>query len=382
MGELGMKKTQHELYHTPAVYRGKSYVARECITGKLSFWTAEKQSMQANATIAVLSSATEAVYLASGDETSTVAVIFIGDHPSEALCAYASTRELPLLILTMLGSVHDGKIAILDTRNATLFVDPDLETLERYARHLRVSTDHGLLSLLSALCTCHCAVPIEKNTPPSLFANAKMLMADGNTRSEEEMFERLRELAETAVGTHLILCVRIYDLHSERARGALQARLRALLRAAVYGSFSLLLEGICCAEQAKQTLAIFEQVCEELAWEGREHDPRLPRGIAVESFLLLHELSRCPPFDYLCLNGDRLWQSAFSSFSSKNAPPEAESAFGSMLKDYTLSLSLPICLKTDLPPSSCPWTQAMEAVSSHTLFVPEKHVAEWCEADA
>lgn len=375
-------KKENDLYHTPAIYRGKSYVTRECITGKLSFWTAKKHAPQIDATIAVLSSATESAYLASGDDASTVAAVFIGDHPSESLCAYACVRELPLLILSHLDPIHDGKITILDSRNATLFVDPDLDTLERYARHLRLSTDHGLLSLLSALCTCHCAVPIQKNAPSSLFSNAKMLVTDSNTRTEDEWFERLRELAETAVGTPLILCIRIYDLHSERVRSALQARLRALLRAAVYGSFSLLLEGLCCAEQAKQTVSLCDAVSEELAKEGREHDPHLPRGIAVESFLLLHELSACPSFDYLCLNGDRLWQSALTPCQSKNAPPEITRAFADMLRNHTHALTAPIFLKTDLPPASCQWVPAIKALDSHTLFVPEKHVAEWYEAEA
>ena len=118
-------------------------------------------------------SGTEGDYLAS-DDAFTVAAIFIGEHPSDALCAHAGAKELPLLILAKLNPEQDGKIAILDSRNATLFVDPDLDTLERYARHLRLSTDHGMLSLLSALCTCHCAVPMKIGAPSSLFSNAKM----------------------------------------------------------------------------------------------------------------------------------------------------------------------------------------------------------------
>lgn len=372
-------KKENDCYHTPAVYRGKSYVTRECISGKLAFWNQNKRSDRAEATIAVLTSATEGDYLAS-DDAFTVAAIFIGEHPSDALCAHAGAKELPLLILAKLNPEQDGKIAILDSRNATLFVDPDLDTLERYARHLRLSTDHGMLSLLSALCTCHCAVPMKTGAPSSLFSNAKMPSTDNSTRTEDEAFDRLRELAETAVGTPLILCVRIYDLHSERARAALKIRLRALLRAAVYGSFSLLWEGLYCAEQAKQALALCDEVCTELAKEGREHTPHLPRGIAIESFLLLHELSACPPVDYLCLNGDRLWQSALPPGQNKNAPPEIARAFAAMLQKHTCDLSMPICLKTDHTPESCAWYQATEPIRAHTLFVPEKHLAAWYES--
>ncbi len=380
-----MKKAQNDLYHIPAVYRGKSYVTRECITGKLAFWAKDGHAAHPHATIAVLTPETEAKYLASGDDASTVAAVFIGEHPSEALCAHACAKELPLLILGKLSAAHDGRIAILDTRNATLFVDPDLETLERYARHLRLSTDPRLLSLLPSLYTCHCAVPILEKSTSSLFERGKMLMTDGNDRllaiqTEEELFDRLRELAETAVGVPLIVGVRVYDLHSERALASLQSRLRALLRAAVYGSFSLLFEGLYCAEQVKQTFSLLNRICGELSDEGREYDRHLPRGIAVESFLLLQNLGDCPHFDYLCLNGDRLWQSAIAPYTNKGIPIEVENAFGAMLKNYTHSVGTPICLRSDHAPEACPWYSTAAAINAHALFVPEKHLAEWCES--
>ena len=380
-----MKNASNDLYHIPAVYRGKSYVTRECIVGKLSFWQKDRQSSRPHASIVVLTSDSESSYLKDGEDISTVAVVFIGDRPSDALCAHAGARALPLLILGKLGLAHDGRIAILDSRNATLFVDPDREILDRYARHLRLAADRRLLSLLPALCPCHTSIPFAKEISP-LFDRARMIMAHDHERlcgpptEEEELFECLRELAEAAVDVPLIFCIRVYDLHAERALTALQARFRALLRAAVYGSFSLALEGLCCAEQVKNAFSLWEQTICELSTEGREHDKNMPRGMIVESPLLLHGLRDCPPFDYLCIHGDRLWQSVLTPYASKCISVEAAIAFGNMLADTAHTLSVPICLRTDLPPEENVWHPSTHPVAPHPLFVPEKYLSAWCES--
>ncbi len=380
-----MKKTPNELYHTTAVYRGKSYVTRECITGKLSFFVKGGQTVARDATIAVLTPSTEAAFLATNDASSTVAAVFIGERPSDALCTYAGKHELPLLILGKLSPEHNGKIAILDSRTATLFVDPDLETLERYARHLRLSADYRLLTLSPTLCACHCAVPLTKACPSALFANGRMLPATDNerisaTEDEEALFEALRDLAENAVGVPMLLPIRVYELQTEQGISSLQTRLRALLRAAVYGSFSLLFEGLYSAEAAKTAFAILDRVICELAAEGREHDRQLPRGIAVESLLLLHEMESCPPLDYVCLDWDRLLRTALPPFAGKTPPIEAKHAFLQMLNGYTQRIQAPICARTVHAPMIHGW-RCEDTVASGicTLFVPEAHLGAWCE---
>lgn len=378
-----MKNIHHPLYHTTAVYRGKSYVTCECVTGKLFFLrTSENEKNTAlphGAVIAVITSYTETTYMTADDSAfSAVAAIFVGERPSEALCTYVSHQGIPFLILGRLSEEHNERVAILDSRTGTLFVDPDLDTLTRYARALRLP--HGL-SFSPILLSCSRAMPLIPS-PHALFCQATLLSADTLARTaeaeEESLFEALCELAEERIGASWILPLRVYDLHAKGRAEWLRERLRALLRAGVFAPFSLLFEGLFCADEVRRVLQIWEEVCQELAAEGREYDRHLPIGIAIESLLLLHELRCCPHVDYACLDWDRLLRSTLPPFAGKAPAIENQAAFCALLNEYTATLSLPLCARTVHLPITEEWPiERMPDLGIQALFVPTEDVSTW-----
>ena len=212
-----MKKQEKTPYHTTTIYRGKSYVTRECITGRLFFWNRHRAwSTKEGPIIVLLDEKSERAYLTAGDDLATVAIVFIGNTPSDALCSYACQKELPMLILNKLAAEHDAKIAILDSRTATLFVDPDLDTLSRYARHLRFGIDATLSPMLSPRFE---AIPLSEHLPAALH-RAKMLSPTEHAQlslpqHEDALFEALRTLGEESREYPLLFPVRVYNLQSE-----------------------------------------------------------------------------------------------------------------------------------------------------------------------
>lgn len=382
-----MKYTIYNNEHTPTVHRGKSYVTRESMIGKLSFWKKGRmQASQKGVVITVLTSDTESEYLTADDASSTVALVFIGEVPSDALCAHAITHELPLLILATLSPRTDGRSAILDSRTATLFIDPSLDTLARYARNLRFCADPAWNTLSPLLSPPYDLLPLDASF--SAYPNTKLLPLCERgpltlSHGEEPLFEALRTLAEETIGLSLILGVRVYDTMSEQGLTALRDRLRACLRAAVFGSFSLFFEGLYNASSVRATFDLFNGVRRELTEEGREFDDRIAYGIAVESPILLHELPLCPLMDFVCLDMDRLLRATLPPFAGKNPPSEAKESFLSLVREETARTSIPVCARTVHTPAMLGWTPTeIRECGIRACFVPAEHLfafREWQE---
>jgi len=375
-----MKHEIYQSYHTPTSYRGKSYVTRESMLGKLSFF-GQKGIGHSGAILAVLTPKTEAIYLSDPDVAfSAIAVIFVGAQPSEALCRYAEAHALPLLILGKLDPHHNGRIALLDSRTATLYVDPDLEILTRYARHLRFCADASLLSphLLPHLE----ALPLSKGMP-ALFGHAKLLSYAENgplssACGEDTLFEALCSLGEETVGTTLILPVSVYAPHADE--GALRTRLRSLLRAGACGSFCLLFEGLFCADDVKRVFSVFDQTRAELKKDGFEYRADLPCGVCVESPLLLHELASCPPMDFLLLDLDRLLSAVFPPLTSMPPSETHKASFLSLLQHDLKNSSAPIYARTVHPPLTHAWKKAeICACNVEAFFVLPENLSLWQE---
>ena len=375
-----MKNETNNRDLTPTVYRGKSYVTKESILGKLTLFAKDgNHKGTCDAAIAVLSPDTEAAYLSECDVTlSTVAVIFVGTQPSDGLCRYAEIHELPLLILGKLSPTHDGRIALLDSRTATLYVDPDLEVLTRYARQLRVGKEAALLSPhllphLDALpLTASPALPFQNSKLLSYAENGPLSLAYG----EDSLFDTLCSLAEEIMGTTLILPVPIYHPHTED--GALRTRLRALLRAGACGSFCLLFEGAFCADDVKSVFSVLQEARAELKNEGFEYRADLPYGVCVESPLLLYELADCPPMDFLFLDLDRLRSAVFPPLASMPLSAKHKESFLSLLRHAPKNLSVPICAQTVHPPILHAWkTSDAHACGIEAFFIPPEHRHLW-----
>ena len=379
-GKAHMKHETLHSYHTPTAYRGKSYVTRESMIGKLSFFK-KGMATASDATIAVLCADTEMDYLCASDVAfSAIAVIFVGRQPSEALCRHVEARTLPLLILGRLDPVCNGKIALLDSRTATLYVDPDLDILSRYARQFRCSSEHILLShhllpRLDAMPLDDCRfAPFQNGSLLSYTENGPLSICDG----EEALFEALCALAENTIGFPLILPVAVGDLENEEHASSLRTRLRAILRASACGSFCLLLEGLTHADEVKDALALLTSVKSTLAAEGVDYRADLPCGICIESLLLLREMVTCPPVDFLCLDFDRLLCAVLPTYMSKTPTQSLKECFFSYLHDDLSGVSASISIRTLHAPTLHTWKKSDAlACKIEAFFVREEYMASW-----
>lgn len=381
-----MKNQKLSFYHTPAVYRGKSYVTKESVIGRLSFFSKGQIDAESGATITILTSESESAFLAAdGNAFSAVAVVFVGENPSDALCHATVKRELPLLILGKLPRIYDKRVALLDSRTATLYVDPDLDLLARYARQLRFSSEAEPLS--PRLLPHYDLLPLSDRVPAMLQSACLLSYAENGPLSlaygEERLFETLCALAEETVGIPWVLPVHVYATEQEINEDALRTRLRALLRAAVYGSFFLLFEGLCHAKDVKGAFALLDDVCRELKSEGREFCADIPCAISVESLLLLHELSVCPATAFICVDLDRLWASVLPPLGEWIPSDQTKESFLCFLSHYLQDAPTVILARTVHSPHMHSWKRS-ELVDNgiHALLIPSEYLSLWQEWNA
>ena len=115
-----------------AIYRGASCNALECAAGRLCFAQAHDE-WYASGEAKIAAAFSEELLLALLYDASTVGGILIGRTPSRLLINEAERLGIPLLYIASLSKRHNGRLAILDTERGSLFVDPDIDTLNKYA---------------------------------------------------------------------------------------------------------------------------------------------------------------------------------------------------------------------------------------------------------
>ena len=98
---------------TTAVYRGKSDITRDCVTGKLRFLRMANEPIPDDcAVIPVFDEEDEPLennaLFKDWDAFSAVALIFIGTASPQALREKAMAYQLPLLLLQTLPAAHPG----------------------------------------------------------------------------------------------------------------------------------------------------------------------------------------------------------------------------------------------------------------------------------
>lgn len=382
-----MEKEQRPLLkHTSAIYRGKSYIARDCITGKLCFLRADSmEKNEKSARIAVIGKEDVPSGLSVLQEIpSVVAILFVGEILPKELCDFAAERSLPLLILSAFPCAHDKKIAILDSKTATLIVDPDIDTLDRYSRKLRTRTDDLLFPFPALFPNCLYAIPLHNTRAHASQNEARIMLPSSrlqSAQSEEEWFEKYCDFAENARGNSIHAVLSVGDLTSFEPAEPFHTRLRALLRAAVYGSFSVFFEGVATYEAVERVREHVSKTCEELESEGREYNRHIPKGIIVDSPLLLSALPRISQSQTtlaVCLDLDVLLRSCLSPTAHKGVFSEISDSFFEMLRSLTAPLSILrfACMRhASLPPLEL--RKALTDCGVQALFVPAEHFSEW-----
>ena len=115
---------------------------------------------------------------------------------------------------------------------------------------------------------------------------------------EESIFEAYRDVAERAFGVPITVIAE-YDVFFGE-------RIRAILRSAVYGEFSLLLRGILCEKDLKNALSSISRIFCELETDGREFNGYIQRGICIDSPMLLHQPLSSDGIDVCVIDAERL----------------------------------------------------------------------------
>ena len=115
---------------------------------------------------------------------------------------------------------------------------------------------------------------------------------------EETLFEAYRDMAERAFGVPITVIAE-YDVFFAE-------RIRAILRGAVYGRFSLLIRGILCEKDLKNALFEINRVFCELETDGREFNGYIQRGICIDSPMLLRQNVSTDGIDLCVIDADRL----------------------------------------------------------------------------
>lgn len=382
------KEERAFLKHTSTVYRGKSYIARECITGKLRvFDTDSREQNKKSALIAVIEqeSAHTGLSLLS-DTPSAVAVLFVGEILPKSLSDYAAERSLPLLILSAFSHAHDGKIAILDSKAGTLIVDPDIDTLDRYSRKLCARADDLLFPFSALFPNCLYAIPL-KDAETRSQGNADIMLPSARpkaSQNEEECFERYCNFSENAKGNTIHALLPMGDPSASESADAFSARLRALLRAAVYGSFSVFFEGVPTYDSLSLVMKQVAATCEELERENREYNRHIPMGVIVDSPLLLSALPRISQecsslaIDRVCLDLSALVRASVSPTAQSLPPSRLCDAFFEMLSPLLSPLSFPHFAR--MRQSFLPFEKVCRLLSdcgTQAIFVPSEQFGEW-----
>ena len=236
-----------------------------------------------------------------------VGVIWIGTEPPQELfrlpCPVLTLPELP-------ASCH-GQIALLDPSCSSLFVSPDLRTVNRYTRlsgTLRPSEEEPLLlpngrrlRLSTILSDLADRTAVEAD---GYLADLPLLSRAEDTETEESVYERIRDIAEGRTGLPLTVSVPFDRAAPDNP--IFRARIRGLFRGAVWGNFSLLLGGILTEADLRIALEVIHRLFCELESEGREFNGYIPKGILLDTPLLLTADQALDGIDLLCFDLCRL----------------------------------------------------------------------------
>lgn len=294
-----------------SVYKGSVGTILDCVAGRLVFLS-DSAKLFDGANIAVgVPDELSSFFTSDKDTSSVYAAVVIGNFPDVYALREVERRGIPILTLPSLTYKHNGKIAILDTNKASLFVDPDIDTLSRYLNSFALYS-HDLYNLYTPI--SYIAFDgISESKKPVGALHVCSAGKRGEIRSEDELFDDYRDLCESVrpLCLTLLLCPAypMDDISKER----FTTHLKAIFRTAVYGKIKILCGGPCAltVSGAKKCLdSILEAKNETKAIE-REQNTEIQTGLLVSSPHMLFSFDKLTGFDFLCLNTEKLSHSFF-----------------------------------------------------------------------
>lgn len=312
------------------------------------------------------------------EERNTVGMIQIGDLPLE--CQERTSFSCPVLTLSQLPNHCKGKIALLDPKLATLFVSPDLKTVNHYTRRLarmpfadsqkQLWLPNGKRIRLGLYWQDLSASPLSEADG---FIMDPYPLSPPSDESEERLYEWLRDIAEHSTGLPLCLILEA-GRHAVKTEN-FSAQIRGLFRAAVYGNFSCLLRGLLTEDDIHQTMQQIHKIFCALESEGREFNGYIPKGIFIHSPLLLISELSFDGIDFLCFDANKLF-----SFMSDHAPddPKLQRQVGQYITALSRrhsNLKKSILFRRSLPtPDFCQMMLSCGITEWYSSAVESKHL--------
>ncbi len=271
-------------------------------------------------------------------EENLAGIICVGD------CSFSDppVMSCPVFYVSAFPCDCEGKIALLEPARGILYVSPDIGVCNRLFPHLSLP-----FPILPSGNRLRIGSVLSYDTPSSYPPAESLLLLPDLTVSEEDvLYERYRDLAENAFD--IPITVMLSYSPKEMDEGRFLQQIRALFRGAVFGRFSLLIRGILTDTDWNVCREAFRKAENELTREMREHNGYIPKGILLDTPLLLN-LDSLSDVDFQCLELDRLWdlQTGYSSHKDR----KAESLFLKTLLDSAAQKSnlpsLILCYSSD-----------------------------------
>ena len=244
------------------------------------------------------------IYLDGGecvvDAASTVrasGVVMTPGAVSPELLELLVRAGVPYIILReRLPRELDGRVALLDTKRDLVIISPAAETLALYS----VGSDE------------------PRPSPVCYSSDRSRAMLRASRIDGEDVETCLTETVEGLCGLPLTVCI---DLpHGEEESESFGERVEAILRAAVYGSLSVQIEGFASASDITAAHVAIAQARHRLERMGREAGSLLGWGLGIrEPMWLMGGLPSSG--DFVCYDLDRL-NRAMAGGESGEAMPE------------------------------------------------------------
>ena len=321
------------------VYKGTVSPICDCVAGYLLFFSKRDDIsvLPSDATILV----TECddlsdILLSYANISNIVAAVVIGSSPKASALIEAERLSIPILTLDMLPKSHNGKIAILDTERAALFVDPDIDTVTKYSKAFSSTAERPLDLYTPISYTSFKTNNYENVNTPVGALHICSARTWGELRSEDELFDDYRELCENVrpLTLTLLLCP-AYPMDEEASERFL-THTKAIFRAAVYGRIRILCGGPCSrtVTGTKKCLELISEAKESVRNTEKEHNPQIPIGALISSPIMLCSLNTLDNFDFLCLDLEKLPRSFFGIPAKAVLTDEAIYEFLEFLKVF------------------------------------------------
>lgn len=227
-------------------------------------------------------------------ELSPVGMILSASAISPRLLEHLIESGIPYLILKdRFSSEYAGRVAMLDTERDVIVINPGLDAIGHYSR--KSQRDE-----LAAPCN------LPPHRPEILMdADGKGIMADINALvRRKELYPALMEIAESFCGVPVAAAVTVPG-RGETREGFCDM-IESIYRAAVYGSFSILLKGYGGEADIKMALGDMHRVFCRLEEEGREFNGYLRKGIFIDSPVWLFRVSPFLKADTVCFDLDSI----------------------------------------------------------------------------